>query len=107
MASMGRYCKAYLKEQFQAFSNWKEKDWKRTKVAANAASQDANSQVEERDHYYLQENYSITADIFLDEEVVFDEVNQEWIAFCNDVLKFKEALEQALPVKAAAGSARN
>lgn len=88
MASMGRYCKAYPKDRLQAFPGWKEKDWKSAKVTRAAES----SGPVERGHYYLQENYTVTADIYIDEQVVFDAVDAEWINFCTQVLEFKNGL---------------
>lgn len=89
MVSMGRYCKAYPKERLQAFHGWKEKDWKPAKVASATES----SEPVERGHYYLQENYTVTADIYIDEQVVFDAVDAEWINFCTQVLEFKNSFE--------------
>ncbi len=43
----------------------------------------------ERDILYLHDNYVVTDGIFKDENVVFDEVNEDWKAFCTKDLEFK------------------
>jgi hypothetical protein len=50
------------------------------------------------DILYLQENHVVTHGIFKDEHVVFDEVTDEWKAFCHDDLKF-EIPDYAKPEK--------
>ena len=41
------------------------------------------------DFLYLQENFIVTDGIFIDENVIFDNVTPEWIDFCVNVLKFE------------------
>ena len=75
MPTMGRYCKAYAADCFAEYSGW----------PARGASPDEG---DEQDRYYfLQENYTVTRDIFL-EDVIFDEVTEAWRQFCHDRLKF-------------------
>ena len=73
MPEMGRYCKAYPIERFQEFSNWSQ--YARDAVA--------------RPYLYLQENYTVTAGIVLDEDIVMDAVTDEWKSFCTETLKFE------------------
>ena len=80
MSKMGRYVKAYPVERLRDFPRW-----------AELASEPAD-----RPYLYLQENYTVTDGIFLDENVVFDRVTPEWVDFCRDGLAF-EIPEWALP----------
>lgn len=74
MPNMGLYCKAYPAERFRAFDGWKDK----------AVEPD-----EGLGHFYLQQDYTVTTGIFLDEGVVFQDSTPEWRAFCTDVLGFQ------------------
>lgn len=73
MSNMGRYLKAYPVELLRQFPGW-----------AQSAREPA-----ERPYLYLQENYTITQGIFLDEDVVFDRVTPEWTEFCQRTLEFE------------------
>lgn len=87
MKKMGKYCKAYEVKRLAEFPGWAEKKRKGSaqdnKVNGNS-SEEAN-----RDFYYLQENYTATDGIFLDENVMYDNVTPEWIEFCKNTLKFE------------------
>ena len=94
---MGNYCKAYPVERLRAFPGWTEKDWKSSKPSDPAKSETAPP--DDPGHFYLQENYIVTADIFLDQYVVFDQVSDEWRAFCHDILKFENPMEKESETK--------
>ena len=80
---MGKYCKAYMIPSFREFSGWKEK-------SENARKEnDAPRQLTEADFLYLQENFVVTDGVFIDENVIFDNVTPDWIDFCKTVLKFE------------------
>lgn len=76
MATMGKYCKAYLLKQFRQFNQWKE-------------NQQENKQITEDSVLYLQENYVVTDGIYKDENIIFDNVTDEWKEFCHQVLEFE------------------
>jgi hypothetical protein len=73
MSKMGRYMKAYPVELLRRFPAWAE--------SARESS--------ERPYLYLQENYTVTEGIFLDEGVVFDTVTPAWTEFCQHTLEFE------------------
>ena len=50
---------------------------------------DSPRQLTDADFLYLQENFVVTDGIFIDENVIFDNVTPEWIDFCKRVLKFE------------------
>ncbi|RMF28683.1 MAG: hypothetical protein D6759_15295 [Chloroflexi bacterium] len=80
MAKMGKYCKAYPIERFREYPGWAEK-----------------ARPVNKGHLYLQENYVVTEGIFLDEEIVFDDVTPEWIEFCQETLQFRVPDFKAAP----------
>jgi hypothetical protein len=83
MATMGKYCKAYMITSLRQFGGWTEK-------SENARKEnDTPRQLGDVDFLYLQENYIVTDGIFIDENVIFDNVTPEWIDFCKNVLKFE------------------
>ena len=94
MSKMGRYCKAYPIERLQAFGDWETKyehkpeKTEETSESGNGASKD-DAQSSENDYLFLQENFTVTKGIFLDEDVVFDNVTPQWIDFCRHTLDFE------------------
>ena len=92
MPEMGRYCKAYLAKQFREFTGWEENLQNlrvEKKTANDAETEIKRTELHDNDVLYLQENYVVTDDIFKDEHIVFDKVNEEWKTFCQQVLKFE------------------
>jgi hypothetical protein len=73
MPEMGHYVKAYPVERFREFPGW-----------GSLAHEPAD-----HPYLYLQENYVVTGGIFQDEEIVFDSITGEWIAFCKERLAFE------------------
>lgn len=78
MATMGKYCKAYPANRFREFNGWTE-----------------NNQNTDDGVLYLQENFAVTKGIFLDEEVIFDQVTPDWMSFCQTTLGFEVPAEVA------------
>jgi hypothetical protein len=76
MGTMGRYCKAYALAQLQDFPGWAE-------AAAPAET------IENEGYLFLHTNYIVTANVFVDQDIVFDRVTPEWKAFCADTLGFE------------------
>ncbi|HVG20213.1 MAG TPA: hypothetical protein VNI02_14280 [Blastocatellia bacterium] len=99
MAKMGKYCKAYPVERFREFGGWTEnlQNLRKEKRQEDGKEVEAPRALGESDYFYLQENYTVTDGIFLDENVIFDNVTPEWIAFCKDTLKFEVPVYE--PVK--------
>lgn len=88
MATMGSYCKAYPVSAFAQYTGWSEKPATVQQPAVEAG------EGEER-YLFLQENFVVTAGVFLDEDVVFDQVTPEWKAFCTETLEFHPEAELA------------
>ena len=83
MGTMGKYCQAYMIPSLREFNGW-------TENAQNARKENGSPRhLTEKDFLYLQENYFVTDGIFIDENVIFNNVTPEWIDFCKNVLKFQ------------------
>jgi hypothetical protein len=80
MKKMSRYCKAYPVEQFRAYPKWNEL------VGNNMPDQPAGA---EQEYFFLHDNLVVTRDVFVDEQVVFDAITEEWKQFCATTLEFK------------------
>ena len=91
MKKMGRYCKAYPINQLRQFPQWTEQHQNIRADVSEVDGQEVTVQrtLTEDDFLYLQENYVVTDDIFLEDHIIFDAVSPEWMAFCTDVLKFE------------------
>lgn len=87
MANMGIYCKAYPLSSFQGFSGWglNGSPLKLGQPGQGAAEGGPDNQ----DYLFLQENYVVTANIYIDEDIVYDNVTPEWIEFCKNTLHFE------------------
>lgn len=78
MRKMGRYCKAYPIERFREYGGWPAE-------AEHAIESEAGG----KSFLYLQEDYSVTGDIFMEENVIFKNISPEWIQFCKERLNFE------------------
>jgi|SRR5579862_2993268 hypothetical protein len=103
MAKMGRYSKAYPLDRLRGFSGWAQ-----ACISENSAKSrdqggdqtDPNTAVSV--YLYLHEDYTVTADIFIDEQMVFDRITEEWKAFCRDSLQFEVPTDHpASPIESA------
>ena len=90
MATMGSYCKAYPVGMLREFGGWSEKAQNlRAPGDADAVRGDTSQPLGADDHLYVHENLTVTDGIFLDENIIFDEVSPDWVRFCKDVLQFE------------------
>ncbi len=78
MGTMGKYCKAYLLSQFQDYPDWPGADSLQEFVGK-----------EDDTVVYLQENYAVTADVYMDEDIIFESDSDEWRSFCENELDFE------------------
>jgi len=94
---MGTYCKAYPITRLREFRGWTENAQNARKVEkqVEGAKVEAPRELTDNDFLYLQENYIVTDGIFLDENVIFDQVTPEWLEFCKNSLNFDLAANQS------------
>jgi len=88
---MGKYCKAYPITRFREYPGWREQseNVRKEKEIVDGQEVEKDRQLTDEDYLYLQENYAVTDGIFLDENIIFDDVTSEWIDFCKSVLQFE------------------
>lgn len=91
MSTLGKYCKAYPLQQFRQFSGWAEAAHNARKIRKeiNGETQEVEKELAGTDYLYLQENFTVTDGIFLDEHIIFDDVTPEWVEFCQNTLAFQ------------------
>jgi hypothetical protein len=90
MARMGSYCRAYYARDFAAFPGWRP-NIAQLGPATHGEGGGAEMPREalgDEDILYLQEDFTVTDGIFLDENVVFADAGPEWRGFCSGVLGF-------------------
>lgn len=100
MAIMGMYCKAYLLAQLRGFDGWSEYPVNARRERREGDEGDVSRKLADDSIVYLQENYVVTDDIFMNGNVLFDDVTPEWIEYCKGVLGFEipaDVLDEAAP----------
>jgi hypothetical protein len=104
---MGSYCKAYLAQQFRQFPGWSENAANVRKETKEVGGKEVEveRQLDDDSILYLQENYIVTDGIFKDENIIFDNVTDEWKQFCHETLEFEIPVYEPIEIPRAADSA--
>jgi uncharacterized protein len=76
-----KFCTAYPLKDFSQFSGWK--------VNQRQPAPAGNDSLADDEVAFLHQNYVVTQFIWDDQDIVFDQVTDEWKAFCCNVLQFK------------------
>lgn len=100
MPRMGSYCRAYYARDFAAFPGWRPDVTQLRPADTGDEAPAPRAGLGDDDILYLQEDFSVTDGIFLDEGVVFADAGPEWRSFCSGELGF--APPAAEPVEVAA-----
>lgn len=97
MKKMGEYCKAYPITKFREFSQWTENtnEARKEKKLVNGEEVEVPRELNEDSYLYLQENFMVTDDIFIDQNIIFGRVTPEWIEFCKNTLNFALPAQQS------------
>lgn len=100
MAIMGKYCKAYSLKQLRQFKQWTEKaeNAAQEKQVIDGKTVEIKRSLTDDDFVYLHENHVVTDGIFMDENILFDDITPEWKDFCNHTLKFEVPTDESLNV---------
>jgi hypothetical protein len=88
---MGNYCKAYLAQQFRQYSGWTENkaNVRKEKKEIDGKEVEVDRDLDDDSILYLQENYIVTDGIFKDENIIFENVTDDWKHFCTETLAFE------------------
>jgi hypothetical protein len=91
MAEMGNYCKAYLLKDLRAFDGWIEKSENacQEKKVVDGQEVEMLRELTDESIVYVQENHVVTDGIYKDENIIFGNVSSEWVAYCQQTLKFE------------------
>ena len=89
MSTLGKYCRAYPLCQLRKFPGWVERanEARRIRKEIDGEIVEEVRALTDEDYVYLQLDYTVTDGIFVNENVIFNEVTPEWIEFCQRVLR--------------------
>jgi hypothetical protein len=88
MTTLGVYCRAYQLSRLRQFPGWTEKaeNARTIRKEVNGESVEVPRELTDADYVYLHIDFTVTDGIFIDENIIFNEVTPEWIEFCRNVL---------------------
>ena len=89
MTTLGKYCKSFPLQRFREFPGWTEnlRNARRIRQVIDGVTVEVARELSDTDYLYLQENFTVTDSIFIDENIIFNDVSAAWIDFCKNVLK--------------------
>jgi len=89
MPILGKYCKTYPLHLLRQFPDWSEKAENARKIRKeiNGEIVEEPRELTDNTYVYLQADYTVTDGIFIDENIIFNDVTPEWIKFCDEVLR--------------------
>lgn len=74
------YCRAYHLRELRAYDDWEE--------SGEGDAQDSAESLGEEDVVYLHQDYTVTRSMWHGEDVLWDEITEDWVTFCQDQLDF-------------------
>jgi hypothetical protein len=91
MTTLGKYCKSFPLQRFREFPGWCEnlRNARRIRQIIDGEKVEVARELSDADYLYLQENFTVTDSIFIDENIIFDTVTSDWVDFCETVLGVK------------------
>ncbi|HZF12762.1 MAG TPA: hypothetical protein VFE33_28575 [Thermoanaerobaculia bacterium] len=103
---MGKYCKAYLLKDLRAYPQWTEKgeNARKEKKEVDGKEIEVDTVLDDDSILYIQETYIVTHGIFLDENIIFDAVTDEWKDFCHNTLHFEIPVYEPINIPKAEGT---
>lgn len=90
MSILGKYCKAYSLSRLRQFPGWQEKVENARKIRTEVDGEivEKARELTGEDYVYVQRNFTVTDGLFIDENIIFDDVTPAWKEFCRDVLGY-------------------
>jgi hypothetical protein len=94
---MSDYCKAYLLKDLRAYPGWSEKPENARKEKKDVDGKEVEVQLglDDESIVYVHDSYIVTHDIYKNENLLFDNVTDEWKAFLHEL---PEPLRFEIPV---------
>jgi len=103
---MSNYCAAYEARNFRKFPGWTENaaNVRKEKQEVGGKEVEVERQLDDDSILYLHESYIVTDGIYNDENVIFDNVTDEWKSFCHETLGFEVPVYEPIEIPRAAES---
>ena len=88
MTTLGKYCKSFQLQRFRQFPGWCEhlENARKIRQEIDGEKVEVARELTDADYLYLQENFTVTDSIFIDENIIFDTVTSDWVDFCVNEL---------------------
>jgi hypothetical protein len=85
-----KYCTAYHLGELRRYPAWTENklEPKKGNNGTGEDKPDENQGLADDEVVFLHQDYKVTKSIWADEDVIFDNVTEQWKDFCNTELKF-------------------
>jgi hypothetical protein len=101
---MSNYCAAYEARNFRKFPNWTENaaNVRKEKQEVGGKEVEVERQLDDDSILYLHDSYIVTDGIYNDENVIFDNVTDEWKSFCHETLGFEVPVYEPIEIPRAA-----
>lgn len=97
---MSNYCAAYEARNFRKFPGWTENaaNVRKEKQEVDGKEVEVERKLDDDSILYLHESYIVTDDIYNDENVIFDNVTDEWKRFCHETLNFEVPVYEPIEI---------
>lgn len=88
---MSNYCAAYEARNFRKYPDWTENaaNVRKDKQEVGGKEVEVERQLDDDSILYLHESYIVTDGIYKDENIIFENVTDEWKRFCHETLGFE------------------
>jgi hypothetical protein len=83
-----KYCTAYHLGQLRGYPAWTENKLGAADGGKEAAGDQTAEELADSDVVFLHQDYKVTKSIWSGEDVIFDNVTQQWKDYCNTELRF-------------------
>ena len=88
MTILGKHCKAFPLSRLRQFPGWTEKpeNARTIKREVDGEIVEEPRKLSDADYVYVHRNFIVTDSIFIDENIIFSDITDEWIDYCRTVL---------------------
>lgn len=100
MTTLGKHCKSYQLRLFRKFPAWTENAGNARKMNKEIDGElvEVARVLDDSAYLYLQENFTVTDSIFIDENIIFSDVTEAWVDFCLQVLSVQFPYDDSQPI---------
>lgn len=101
------YCKAYLLQDLRKYHHWSERreNARVDKQEVDGKEVEVRRELDDESIVYLHDNYVVTDGIFRDQNVLFEDVTDEWKEFAHTTLSFEVPVFEPIEIPVAAEAA--